>query len=360
MMQGDAQRSRVFATQSADRPSRLLWQVEKLFRIRFSNSFTDRIGSAVLFGELSTGHDFTPPLISGDTIFFATYQADAYFYVMDATTGKQIIMLKFANNAVSFPAALGPVAFFGTSKGRVNAFDASTQKLKWSFELKDAYFSGADPVIVDDVIYLCGYNAGVLALSADKGELLWRFKFKKGLAGPAIQGEDVIVLTEQSLIALDKKTGTKKWESNIGRDFFGPSILDDQIFVKHKYGEVRAYALQDGAMKWKAKKRGGAVGDLVLYKGLVIFGEENKDLVALDARTGLEKWRFSTKKYCRDPLIAGSTLYARCKDHNHYALDAESGTLKWSVDSGGSGITPIIAGGVMYSLSYNGVLQAFR
>ncbi|HEX7227198.1 MAG TPA: hypothetical protein VF353_05425, partial [Candidatus Binatia bacterium] len=73
MMQGDAQRSRVFATQSADRPSRLLWQVEKLFRIRYSNSFSDRIGSAVLFGELSTGHDFTPPLISGDTIFFATY-----------------------------------------------------------------------------------------------------------------------------------------------------------------------------------------------------------------------------------------------------------------------------------------------
>jgi eukaryotic-like serine/threonine-protein kinase len=360
MMQGDAQRSRVFATKSADRPSRLLWQVEKLFRIRYSQSFSDRIGSAILVGELGTGHDFTPPLISGDTIFFATYQDDAHFYVMDAATGKQIIMLKFANNAVSYPSALGPVAFFGTSKGRVNAYDASIQKLKWSFELKDSYFGGAEPVIVDDVIYLCGYKAGVLALTADKGELLWRFKFDKGLAGPAIQGEDVILLTEKSLIALDKKTGVKKWESTIGRDFFGPSILDDQIFVRHKYGEVRAYALQDGALKWKAKKRGGAVGDLVLYKGLVIFGEEYKDLVALDARTGLEKWRFKTKKHCRDPLVAGSTLYARCRDHNHYALDAESGTLKWSIDSGGSGMTPMIVDGVMYSLSYNGVLQAFR
>ena len=250
MPEGNPQRSRVFATQSADGPPReLVWQVEKLFRLRFSESFSTRIGSGILIGELPTGQSFTRPLISGSTIFFSTYQEDAYFYAIDAATGKQIVMLKFADNALSALAAAGPVAIFGTWKGKVNAYDAVSQKLKWGFEENDTSFASAE---------------------------------------------------------------------------------------------------------------GGAVGDLVLFKSLVIFGEEYKDLVALDARTDLEKWRFKTKKRCRDPLIADATLYARCNDHYLYAIDAESGALKWNIDSKGSGMTPMIAGGVMYSLSFDGVLQAFR
>lgn len=361
MLQGNAQRSRVYATQSADAPPRqLLWQVEKLFRLKFSESYVTRMPEAVIYGELSTGHSFTPPLISGDTIFFSIYQGDSYFYAVDAVTGKQIVTLKFKNNALSLTAAIGPVAYFGTATGIVNAYDASTQKLKWSFEAKDTSFNGADPAIVDDVLYISGYGSGIYALTADKGTLLWQFKFDKPLYGPAIQGDDVIVRSEKTLIALNKKTGAKKWESNIGRLFLGPSILGDQIFVRHFDGEIRAYALRDGALRWQLKKNGGAVTNLVLFNDVVIYGEEYGNLVALDARTGLEKWRFKTRKRCRNPIVAGTTVYSRCDDHYLYALDAESGVLNWSFDSRASGSTPMIAGGIIYSLSSNGVLQAFR
>jgi outer membrane protein assembly factor BamB len=361
MLEGNAQRSRVFGTQSADAPpQRLLWQVEKLFRLRFSERFELPVGSSVITGEWPTGQTFFPPLVSNGTIFFNTYQEDAYFYAIDAATGKQIVTLKFADNALSVPAALGSVAFFGTYKGRVNAYDASTQKLKWYYEEKDISFSNAEPVIVDGVIYLCGYAGGVYALSADTGALLWRFNIKEPLFGPAVQGEDVIIVGLKSLIAIDKKTGAKKWESSIGRAFWGPSIHDDQILVRHIDGEVRAYALKDGALRWKSKKRGGAVTKLAIFKGLVIYGEEYGSLVALDARTGLENWRLKTKKPCRNPLVAGAIAYARCDDHYLYALDAESGVLKWSIDTKASGMTPMIANGIMYSLSSKGVLQAFR
>ena len=80
---------------------------------------------------------------------------------------------------------------------------------------------------------------------------------------------------------------------------------------------------------------------------------------AVDA-TGSEEWRFKTKKRCRNPLVAESTVYTRCDDHYLYALDAESGVLRWSIDTRAIGSTPMIAGGIMYSLSSDGVLQAFR
>ena len=356
MLEGNAQRSRVFATQSVDTPPQgLLWEVEKLFNLNLS--LTRR--AATIFYVSPNGHGFTPPLISGGMIFFAIHQGDSYLFVMDAATGKKIFLLKFANTGMSGPAALGSVVFFGTGKGQVNAYDASTQKLKWSFEEKDVAFTVADPVIVDGVVYVRGAGRGVYALAADTGALLWHYKIDKWVVGHAVQGEDVIVLNETSLIALDRKTGAKKWQSSVGRAFWGPSILDDQIFVRHFDGEVRAYALKDGALRWKAKKNGGTATKMALFNGLVIYGEEFGNLVALDARTGLEKWRFKTQKFCHHPLVAGSIAYARCDD-NLYALNAESGSLKWSIDTKKSGITPIIADGVMYSLHTNGLLQAFR
>jgi outer membrane protein assembly factor BamB len=311
-------------------------------------------------GDLPTGHNYSLPLVSGATIFFTVYVGDSYFYVLDTATGNRIVMLKFDDNRLSTLAAIGSTAFFGTEKGSVIAYDASAKALKWSFEQKDVSFSSGHPVIADGVVYICGVRNGVYALSAETGALLWQYKHDKYLSGIAVQGDNVVVLSESSLIAIDRKTGTEKWHSSVGRDFYGPQILDDQIFVRHTAGEVRAYALQDVALRWKAKRNGGTVSPFVLYKGIVIYGEELGNLVALDARTGAEKWRFKTKKPCRDPLIAGTTLYARCSDHFHYALDPETGALKWSVATKAPGSTPIIADGVMYSLSSDGLLQAFQ
>ena len=361
LTRGDAQNSRVFATQSVDAvPHKLLWQTEKLFRVKFSESFVSHQGPMTISGELPTGHNYSLPLVSGGTIFFTAYVGDSYFYALDTATGNRFVMLKFDDNQLSTLAAIGSTAFFGTDKGSVIAYDASAKALKWSFEQKGVLFSSGHTLIDEGVVFICGFRKGVYALSAETGALLWQFKYDNYLKGIAVQGNDVVALSETKLIAIDKKTGTQKWESSVGRDFYGPALLDDQIFVRHSEGEVRAYALKDGALRWKSKKNGGAVTALVLYKGTVIYGEELGNLVALDARTGTEKWRFKTKKRCSDPLVAGTTLYARCTDHFHYALDAESGTLRWSVDTKASGRTPTVANGVMYSLSSDGLLQAFQ
>ena len=358
---GNPQRARVFATQSVDAPPRSqLWKLEKLFRLRFAEDITSVNGPFVIRGQIPTYQHFTTPIVSGGTLFFKVYMNDSYLYAVDTATGKQIVTLKFDKSALSAPAAIGKTAFFGTSSGNVYAFDVTTRTNTWAFEQKGAYFDDAEPVIEDGVIYLCGVGVGVIALETGTGALKWKFKYEKPLFGPAVQGEHVIVLANKSLIAIDKKTGVKKWESEIGRNFFGPSILGEQIFVTHENGEIRAYGLTDGALKWKAKQKGGAKTALALFKGLVIYGEEYGNLVALDALEGVEKWRFKTKKPCRAPLIAGSTLYAHCNDNYLYALDAQTGRPKWGVNTGTNARTPAIADGVIYPLSSNGVLQAVR
>ena len=355
MQQGDAQRSRVFATRSVNAPPRyVLWKVEKLFRLNTALEVITH-GPIVIMGI----GDFTVPIVSDGTLFFVVNIGHAYFYAFDAATGKQIMVQKFDNNSLSWPAAIGRTAFFGTHTN-VYAYNGATGTRAWTFEQKGAAFSGAAPVIVDEVIYLCSDESGVFALASDTGALNWTFKFNESLHGPAVQGEHVVVLSKNALIALDRKTGSKTWETDIGREFFGPTILDDQVFVEHLEGEVRAYALQDGALKWKSKKEGGALTALALFNGSVIYGEKSGNVVALDARTGLVKWRFKTSKPCNSPFVAGTTLYTRCRDRYLYALDPNTGELKWSLDTGGTGLTPVIANGVMFSINPEGALQAAR
>ena len=163
---GNAQNTRVFATQSVDAaPHKLVWQAEKLFRVRFSESFVSHQGPMTITGDLPTGHNYSLPLVSGGTIFFTVYVGDSYFYVLDTATGNRIVMLKFDDNQLSTLAAIGSTAYFGTEKGSVIAYDASARALKWSFEQKDVPFSSGHPMIADGVVYICGVRKGVYALS---------------------------------------------------------------------------------------------------------------------------------------------------------------------------------------------------
>ena len=361
MAEGNAQRSRVLPTQSVDAPpQKVLWSSPKLFQIRETEYLTGQNGPFRLSGDFATGQYFTTPIVSDKTLFLTAWVNNAYFYAIDAITGKQLVTLQFERNEVSAPAVLGNLVFFGTKMGKVFGYDLPARKPVWFYEQKGSSFAYTEPAVDDGVVYFCGSESGVFAFAADTGELKWVFKSDKPHYRPAIKGDDLIVLSLTGLVALDKKTGTKKWEAKVGREFVGPAILGDQIFVWHIEGEIRAYALQDGAFQWKSKKDGGARTALAVHDGVVIYGEQYGNIVALDAATGVEKWRFKTKKPCGDPVIAGSTLYASCKDQRLYAMNPQTGESKWQLELKKGYPTPTVANGIVYFLGPDGLMQAMQ
>lgn len=362
MAEGNAQRSRVLPTASVDAPpQKILWSSGKLFQIRDTEYLTGQNGPFKLSGDFATGQYFTTPIVSDRTLIVTAFVNNSYFFAIDAVTGKQLVTLQFERNEISAPAVLGQLVFFGTQTGKVFAYDLTKRAPVWFYEAKGSSFAYSEPAIDDGVVYICGSESGLFAFAAATGELKWTYKSSKPLYRPAITGDDVIVLSETGpLIAVDKKTGAKKWEAKVGRQFTGPSILGDQIFVSHVEGEIQAHALADGALKWKSKKDGGARTALVVSDGVVIYGEQYGNIVALDAVTGTEKWRFKTKKPCGDPVIAGATLYATCKDQRLYALNPQTGESKWDFEMKKGYPTPTVANGIVYFLGPDGLLQAMQ
>jgi eukaryotic-like serine/threonine-protein kinase len=361
MAEGNAQRSRVLPTASVDAPPKsVLWNSPKLFQVRESEYLTGQNGPFKLSGDFATGHYFTTPIVADRTLIVTAYVGNSYFFAIDAVTGKQLVTLQFERNEISPPAVLGQLVFFGTQNGKLFAYDLTKRAPVWFYEAKGSSFAYSEPAVDDGVVYICGSESGVFAFAVDTGALKWNFKFTKPLYRPAIKGDDVIVLSQTGLIALDKKTGTQKWEAKVGREYIGPAILNESIFVSHVEGEIQAFALRDGSLKWKSKKEGGARTALAVFETVVIYGERYGNLVALDAESGSEKWRFKTKKPCGDPVIAGSTLYVTCKDQRLYALNPQTGESKWELEMKKGYPTPTVANSIVYFLGNDGLLQAMQ
>ena len=142
----------------------------------------------------------------------------------------------------------------------------------WSWALP-AGPNESTPIVHDGVLFVHGYGDKVHALDAANGDLLWEYvhrlprdvspSLKRGMS---IYGERLYVPTSDlHVVALDVKTGAVVWDQQVG---------------------------EPGA-------RTRMTGGTLVARGTVMVGttgraEGGNFIVALDAETGAERWRFNT------------------------------------------------------------------
>ncbi len=124
-----------------------------------------------------------------------------------------------------------------------------------------------------------------------------------------------------------------------GRDHYFICTERD-IAGRGRQGVVYALQAASGDIIWQHELTGPRVArEPVLHQGLLLIaaedtrpmptGEEN-ELVALDANTGAEKWRFDVPAHSlSSPAILGDRLFFPASNGRGYYLAAEDGALKW-------------------------------
>jgi outer membrane protein assembly factor BamB len=152
---------------------------------------------------------------------------------------------------------------------------------------------------------------------------------------------------------------------------FPPAIADGQLFVGTNKGRFIAADTESGDINWEVEfgrciAASPAVDSDLVYVALMDpWPCRNHDesapgyIVALDAATGEERWRFASGVTETSPLVVDGTLYFGAWDHNVYALDAESGEKLWSYETGDQ-VKSAVAwrNGTVYSGSYDGRMYA--
>lgn len=151
--------------------------------------------------------------------------------------------------------------------------------LAWSLDIPSPMGMAAEPIEVDGKIYVTDSLSRVYAVDAASGQLLWRFDPKT-------------------------KLGMSTQNSYAARVNRGVAIWDGKVYVGTGDCRVVAIDAASGAQAWASRicdpAQTGTTGAPHVGKGKVFIGYNGADdevrgsLVAFDAETGHEAWRFWT------------------------------------------------------------------
>jgi len=143
----------------------------------------------------------------------------------------------------------------------------------WIFQTEVKESLETTPIVVNGVMYVTTAFNHVYALNAKTGEQYWHYKHKMGpittyCCGPnnrgvAVNGDKVFMGTlDAKLLALDAKTGSLVWETQIADPELGysetmaPTAVNGKILIGTNGGEygirgfVRAYDAETGKQVW--------------------------------------------------------------------------------------------------------------
>jgi quinohemoprotein ethanol dehydrogenase len=162
---------------------------------------------------------------------------------------------------------------------QINDKNVNGLGLAWYLDIDGAMGVVAEPIVVDGVIYVSAPQSRVYAVDAASGKLIWKFDPQVRL-NMAING------------------------SYSARTNAGVAVWDGKVYVGT--GDCRLIAVDAAAGKqlWEATvcdpSQTGITGAPHIAKGKVLMGYNGSDdgvrgaLIAYDAQTGKEAWRFWT------------------------------------------------------------------
>ncbi len=261
-------------------------------------------------------------------------------------------------------------------------------KLNWKFKTGGRIFSS--PAVLNGMVYVGSEDSSLYAVSVDSGALIWKFNTAGAVSSsPAVYNQTVYFTSYDGYCyAADAKTGKEKWkfktggEKKVGAvglwtmkpadlymddlfDFFlsSPAIGDQgsgtMLYFGSSDGNLYALDAGTGLQKWKFKTNGIIHTSPALYNGTVFFGSWDTYLYAVDAMSGNEKWKFKTRDQPgmhllegiqASPAVEDSVVYFGARDGYFYALRADSGDSVWTFSADNSWVltTAAIQDGTIY------------
>ncbi len=178
---------------------------------------------------------------------------DGKIYGLDAAEGKRLWTYDQSVPALtlrgtSSPVITGEFVISGFDEGRLTAIELHTGKLVW--ETRIALGSGrselermvdidAEPLVVDDVIYVATFQGRIAAVTLDGGQILWTRDISS-FSGLCADDKNIYITDDNSHVwALDRFTGNSIWkqEKLQARAVTGPASIGDLVVV----GDLEGY-----------------------------------------------------------------------------------------------------------------------
>ena len=287
-------------------------------------------------------------------------------YFVDGRRGKELKRIK--NRSLSLPVLRDGLLYLSTDDNHyLSAMDIKTGAFIWRSPIKGkgtkSYTTvsyqnwegwiNSSPVLINDAVcvsVLAQETSSekknlVYCVDKNSGKKKWQFVVDCDRLHKYISAfKDNVYFIDgfySRLHVLDWKTGRKKGEFDIylnsNRPADPPVIVDDLLYIKKS---DNIYALNSNNCQELWHKKTDCVWSKPSIWGPLLFfpNESKKCLVAVDRKTGRQKWTFVpeypkkpgalTYWFGDEPTFTNDVLCVCCGENSIYAIDASSGDIK--------------------------------
>ncbi|MFD0590130.1 PQQ-binding-like beta-propeller repeat protein [Paenibacillus sp. GCM10027627] len=202
---------------------------------------TDKEGAAIR----------TTAAVHEDTLYFGDWRG--YVYALSAKNGTKKWSVSLGGPMIISPLVFENMLYVGGRNAAVMALNTETGKTVWSKVDPKGSWMPSSPAIdaQSKTIYFGSSDALTLsALDSVTGEQRWQYKHKTHLfSSPAIAGGVVYIASgyaynserEESLLAFDSQFGKLLWSAPIGRSFSSPFVDGNKIYITDLNGTLHAF-----------------------------------------------------------------------------------------------------------------------
>lgn len=318
------------------------------------------------------------PVLDRDTVFVGTSNGNCYAFERD--TGRRRWVFETTAATEMAPVVTRDALYLATDEGVVYALEPATGEQRWRTDLPGGL--EAPLALAGEALY-AGHTAGLSALEADSGEVVWTHETDTPVVGaPAVDGERdrdrhggwgacqedeqdldllsledaqmdaddgthdqdrVYVATADGTIrALEAATGEDCWDAPIGGTIVdGPTVVGDRVYVADDEGTLVALHASSGQSWFTYEIQGSFTSAATILEDadMTFVGAADGYLHVTDTTFGRRKlrgWLFAKKGVALDgavtssPVLAGDVLCVGDATGSLYGIDvADDGDLSW-------------------------------
>lgn len=234
----------------------------------------------------------------------------------------------------------------------------------------------SSPAVARGVVYIGGEDNTVQAFNAYTGELLWSYATAGFVdATPAISSTTLYTNSyDGNLYALNTENGALRWKSATGgRDMSSPAVTRQALCVGSGFPQTSILSINalTGALRWRRDTDQYVYATFACSSSLVAGGSNDGKFYFLNPATGADlftPYATTGRIYFSATAVANGSIYGVSGDNQKklYAFSAATGQLQWSaalpVTSCESLSSPAVTSSGVYvaaSCTYNSKTQLF-
>lgn len=244
-----------------------------------------------------------------------------------------------AKHVFSSPAVHNGLLYIGAHDGNFYCFDTTDGNKRWMFAEADWIHSS--PCIAPDLdLVIVGLEFGwwnkkgaLVALDLRTGEKRWDYQIGGyAYASPVYCKERCMILcgaNNATLYALDAQRGTLLWSFQTGGDIKGRATVDhkkNRIVFGSLDSSIYIVQLSDGKLLHKIAVDGGIWSDALIRGTKAYVTSLDKNLYCIDMDSGAIVWKFYARaRIFSSPIIVDGKIYFGSNDSCFYEIDTVTG-----------------------------------